>query len=60
MKSISSIPNPSQSLKSNVPDGFPKVVERIMEMSSMPTSMEFHPFKHTFLLGLVKNEQVCH
>lgn len=58
MNYISSILNPSQSLN-NVPDGFPKAVERIMEMSSMPTSMEFHPFKHTFLLGMVKIEQVC-
>ncbi|XP_059644428.1 topless-related protein 1-like isoform X2 [Cornus florida] len=34
----------------NIPDDLPKTVGRILNEESSPTSMDFHPVQHTFLL----------
>ncbi|XP_021275783.1 topless-related protein 1-like isoform X1 [Herrania umbratica] len=36
--------------QSNATEGLPKTVARTMNQSSVPTSMDFHPFLQTFLL----------
>nr|XP_027072066.1 topless-related protein 1-like [Coffea arabica] len=48
--SQTNVPVQSQNLDVNCPEDLPGKVERCMDMSSLPTSMDFHPLKGTLLL----------